>query len=276
MNEPYLPVYELTLSSNENLISPTHVIPLAHEAAVKVRCSVQDSGFDGSSLYLTRNHQRNITQSRRGHSVMYTVESFDSNKGEEIFDCTAKRRDSKYHVRSLKFVRSRKPRLSNGASECETNHCRNGLCLKNPDGTAYCMCAQGFGGQNCEYPVYDKNIDSTEMRNRSIAIGAIVFFAFLAVIFLILFLREKRKNKQLKKTMRELRKHQNLNPLSDDDLDTRDGNEDLENLYDQADGHQPVIRRPTIINDYDNLKYEQSKCQDATKNNEKGQTSAVT
>lgn len=74
-------------------------------------------------------------------SLFYVVNSFDSYKGEEIFDCTARRRNGKYQSRSMKLVRSRNPRLSNGDIECEKNNCRNeGICLVNPNGDNYCMC----------------------------------------------------------------------------------------------------------------------------------------
>lgn len=77
-------------------------------------------------------------------SVSYQLSNYANANGTINFDCSAKRRNGKYQLRSLRIAPKLKVRVPPNVEECEINHCKNGgLCVNERGlGDPYCMCVR--------------------------------------------------------------------------------------------------------------------------------------
>ncbi|CAD5226725.1 unnamed protein product [Bursaphelenchus xylophilus] len=229
-----IPLYELPLMSSDSLIAETKVVSLGPGEDARIRCTLQDSGFDPQSLFLTMNNH-NMTGTQRGHHIIYDITDYDPSKGELVFDCAARRRNQKFQVRSLKVV----PKVYHSCKfrPCSTRGCgERGLCLEEiRTGAEHCFCP----GKGCQ--VQEGSVISPWIWISGLIGLSLGCFLLGILLFLAKKATHKRDDEELKESENlELKEH------SDKDVD-------LEVLYDQADN---LLQKPPDPNDYDNLRYD--------------------
>ncbi|CAD5218983.1 unnamed protein product [Bursaphelenchus okinawaensis] len=231
-----IPLFELPLMSSDSLIAETKVISLGPGDDARIRCNIQDSGFDPQTLFLSMNNH-NMTGTHRGHSILYDITAYDPSKGEMVFDCAARRRNQKFQVRSLKVV----PKTYHSCKyrQCTSNKCgERGLCLEElRTGIEHCFCS----GNECK--VQEQYYVSPWIWG-----AGLISLSMISIILGILLCLTRRAEKRESEDDHFVQAEAKLELKDHSEHDV-----DLDVLYDQADN---LIQKPPDPNDYDNLRYD--------------------
>ena len=133
-----IPVYEMVLKSNEDLVAVSQVIRLSENETADVKCKIYDSGFEADSLSLLEN-EKPIKNDRNTNSITYRIKG---SKSEKHFSCTAKRVNGNYQTRKMEVIPRLSRELRDDEIPCTTKKCfNNGMCVyrEGLETSQYCM-----------------------------------------------------------------------------------------------------------------------------------------
>uniref|UniRef100_A0A7E4WA30 EGF-like domain-containing protein n=1 Tax=Panagrellus redivivus TaxID=6233 RepID=A0A7E4WA30_PANRE len=249
MSSDAIPSYEMVLKSNE-VSTDEQIVRLSENETATISCRINDTGFKEGTLKFSKNGKP--ISSKGSNGLTYNVENYNSSGGPITFICASTRLDGTSQTRKLKVTSRLSRKITKDDKLCAVNKCINdGVCVQGNadqtlDTTEYCICPQNMRGNRCEYFDGNKRTKSNANPNYLYASIGILFIA--AVIFAVLFGREKKKRTVTKRQLTQVRRESRKQRLPDEPYPL-DG-------YVICDGREEEELSPnvvTVVNEYDNV-----------------------
>ncbi|CAD6196753.1 unnamed protein product [Caenorhabditis auriculariae] len=198
------PTYEITINKADGPRPPTKAVTEINKgASFSLKCSASKD-FEVESLTLLRESVEK-TVTRTGSSITYEVDSYaDEHSG--AYECRAKLKESTtWHTPQ---IRLHKPRVSvmNHLKRCDVSdtYCgEHGTCFLD-NGRKLCECHGDYNGERCDsvlMTAFEGMANANYIRMIKMVGGATtgvnVVFIFLAIIFGVLYLKQKKKVRKM-------------------------------------------------------------------------------
>ncbi|CAB3406153.1 unnamed protein product [Caenorhabditis bovis] len=193
------PTYELTLKPDEEARAITKTLEnIEIGSKLMLKCSMIANEFD-NLIFMAGSDE--IGDEIDATSKQFLIESFDK-KNAGMYECGATRKsDKKYHSRQMRVSTKRENKLNlpTCSAEEDDDFCGpHGACFQD-DSRKICLCDDGYMGERCDKVL----MAAYEVKLLKVVGGTttslnIVWF-FLAIIFALLFVREKSNTRRLRK-----------------------------------------------------------------------------
>uniref|UniRef100_A0A914EDV7 EGF-like domain-containing protein n=1 Tax=Acrobeloides nanus TaxID=290746 RepID=A0A914EDV7_9BILA len=263
-----LPFYEMVLRSDESADETSKSVFFDRNQSAIIKCSIGDSGFEPGTLHFSKGHENITKEKTTANSHSYIIRNYKLDFPPIPFECRAQRKSGQDHIRKMHIFPKTDKTIPEGAELCpkdvEMNCNNDGFCVKpKNDDKPYCVCTGIFEGPNCEHINVRNNLvhipPTRGDMTQDILYSSIAFLAVIALIFAILFSREKVKRMRTKRMLNERIMRTNIHHDETSSLqhyDICDGL-DLENGYEAL--NKGSKSTGLIISEYDNLTPEQNR-----------------
>ncbi|CAJ0959099.1 unnamed protein product, partial [Mesorhabditis belari] len=166
---------------------------------LELRCLTEDGSLDADSMHFTTlNKELQFEKEEKiDKGISVPIEGFNLKKHAGIVECSVKYKKEKNRSITKRINFAHQQVLPMHVIPCEVNICHNGGVCGVEAKIEKCFCPHAFGGERCADPVVSDFI----YRAAQVALGGSGVFLFallaLSVALGFLFLKERRKRREL-------------------------------------------------------------------------------